>query len=261
MNALTLYAVPERREIRRWSLASLVVIVLHATLFAAITYWHVSRPPPGTPMPAILIDLSPVSASPDQSLQDLAPGPTMQQADAPAAEPEKQQVEETIAPTPPQQNPIVAAPPEPISKPTPQPVKPRPVHEAVKKPSEKPPAPKTAAAPRAERQAPAQNATTGASAAAATASYNAMVAAHLNRFRQYPAASRAAGETGVAMLSFTVGRSGQVLSSRLSRSSGHPALDADTMALIRRAQPLPAFPPEIRQASLNFNVPISYSLR
>jgi protein TonB len=260
--ALALYELPPpRHDVRRWSLASLVMVALHAGLFAAFAGWRPDATPMGSTMPAILVDLSPASASLETQQLDLAPGPPMQQADAPAQQPDKlQPVEETIAPTPPQPNPIVAMPPE--QKPTPQPVKPSPVRDVAKKHSDKPPAPKTTAAPRAERQAPAQNAAAaGAAAAAATASYDALIVAHLLRFKQYPEASRAAGEQGTALLSFAVSRTGQVLSRHIGRSSGHPALDADTLALLRRAEPLPAFPPEMRQASKNFSVPIAYMLR
>jgi protein TonB len=63
------------------------------------------------------------------------------------------------------------------------------------------------------------------------------------------------------MLSFTVGRGGQLLGSRLARSSGSAALDAETQAMLRRAQPLPAFPPELPGTSLNFTVPVRFSIR
>jgi protein TonB len=153
----------------------------------------------------------------------------------------------------------VVAPPEQKVQPAPaEPIKPKPTREvAKKKHSEKPPAPKTSAAPRAERQAPVQHAAaTGAAAAAAAADYRSILAAHLQRFKQYPEAAR--GATGTTILSFTVSRSGHVLSSRLGRSSGQPALDAETLALLRRAQPLPAFPAEINAASMSYNVPFNF---
>lgn len=129
--------------------------------------------------------------------------------------------------------------------------------------SRDPPAPRTTAAPRAERQAALQSFPQAGRAAAAAAlpAYRDRLAAHLARFKQYPSASKAAGEQGTAMLSFTVGRSGQVLASRLARSSGYSALDAETMAMIHRAQPLPSFPAEMTQASLSFTVPVNFSLR
>ena len=31
--------------------------------------------------------------------------------------------------------------------------------------------------------------------------------------------------------------------------------------MVRRAQPFPAFPPDMKQASMSFNVPIQFSVR
>jgi len=93
------------------------------------------------------------------------------------------------------------------------------------------------------------------------ASYNQLVAAHLQRFKQYPPGAKAAGQQGVSRLSFTLGRGGQVLGSRLGGSSGHAALDAETMAMVHRAQPFPPFPPDMKQGSMSFSVPVSFSIR
>ncbi|MDR3468890.1 MAG: TonB family protein, partial [Xanthobacteraceae bacterium] len=160
-------------------------------------------------------------------------------------------------------------PPQPASEvPAPQPrpaqhtEAPAPVRHDTPATIARPRAPKTSAPPKAQHVAAiASTAAAGVSAAAATASYDAQVAAHLQRFKQYPSGARAAGEQGTAVLTFTVSRSGQVLSSHLGRSSGSAALDAETLALLRRAQPLPPFPPEMPQASKTLSVPLSYSLR
>ena len=143
----------------------------------------------------------------------------------------------------------------------PTPVKPKPVRADAKKPTDALPAPRTSAAPRAERQAPAASAATAGASAAAIASYNQLVAAHLQRFKQYPPGSKAAGEQGTSRLSFTLGRGGQVLGSRLAGSSGHQALDGETLAMVRRAQPFPSFPPELRQGSISFTVPVRFFVR
>lgn len=200
----------------------------------------------------------------------------MQQADAspPPEAAMQESVLEQLAPAPVQPEPEVVSPPEQKTTPVPPkpepakvvpqrrpaPVKPKVVRAEAKKPTESTPAPRTTAAPRAERQAAAASAVSPGASAAAIASYNQLVAAHLQRFKQYPTGAKAAGQQGIARLSFTLGRGGQVLSSRLGGSSGHAALDAETMAMVRRAQPFPAFPTEMKQGSMGFNVPVRFSI-
>ena len=286
-NAFALHAPTDRAGLR-WTASAIVIVALHAGLIAGGIAWYREQPAPGAEIPAIMIDMAPATAAPEVSQQDLTPGPEMQQADAPSEPPppepmQQAVVEEPIAPTPPVEKPVVEAPPEqkpePVPpppepakiipdppKPKPEPVqpKPKPIRaEVKKKPSETPPAPRTSAAPRAERQAAAASAASAGAAAAAAAlpSYRDRLAAHLQRYKEYPSEAKSAGKQGVAMLSFTVSRSGHVLGSRLAGSSGVPALDAETMAMIRRAQPLPAFPPEMTQASLSFTVPVRFSIR
>lgn len=251
MNALALHEPFDRSEVRRWGLSAMLVAVTHAALIAATLVWYTSDADvPGTASQPIMLDLETVPPTPDPQQLDLAPGPPMQEAEAPEPEPQKQETveEEKVAPTPPQEKADIVAPPE-KPKPKPEPVKekPKPVPRHEPKKPTAAPAPRTTAAPQA--------------AQAARANYNGILSAHLQRYKQYPAAARAAGEQGVAMLSFTVSRNGQVLGAHLARSSGSAALDAETMAMIRRAVPLPAFPPEITQTSLSFTVPVRFSLR
>ena len=277
MNAFALHDVSDHAGMRRWSTSGIVIVAAHAALIALFLNWYTQRPTPGVNLPAIMVDMAPVTSSPQPTPMDLAPGPTMQQADASPPEetaPQKTVMEE-IAPTPPQQQPEVTAPPEqkpqltppkpepakivPEQKPTP--VKPKVVRAEVRKPSEAPPAPRTTAAPRAERQAPAASAVSPGAAAATLASYRQLVAAHLQRFKQYPPGAKAAGQQGVARVSFTLGRGGNVVSSGLGGSSGHAALDAETVAMVRRAQPFPAFPPDLKQGSMSFSAPVAFHIR
>jgi periplasmic protein TonB len=277
MNAFVLHDVGDQSGALRWGASAAAIVALHAALLALGLAWYTQHPPPGITMPAIMVDMAPASSSPQPTPMDLAPGPVMQQADAsPPPEPAKQEpVQEPIAPTPLQEKPEVEAPPEQKTQPTPpkpepakivpEPkpaaVKPSVVRVEAKKPTEAPPAPRTTAAPRAERQAPAASAISAGASAAAIASYNQLVAAHLQRFKQYPPGAKAAGEQGTSRLSFSLGRGGQVLGSRLAGSSGHAALDGETLAMVRRAQPFPGFPPEMKQGSMSFNVPVQFSIR
>jgi len=52
-----------------------------------------------------------------------------------------------------------------------------------------------------------------------------------------------------------------VLSYNLARSSGIAALDEEVVALIQRAQPLPAPPSELSGARFELVAPVEFSLR
>lgn len=238
----------DRAEVRRWSLSATLVVAVHAGVLAAGALWFTRHNDfAGTGSQPMMIDLESAPPTTERRKLDVAPGPEMQEAPAPSPEPERQEkAKQQVAPAPVQPNPVVVAPPE--TKETPKPTK------DEKTPiAEKPPQPPEAPAPRTT--APPQ------AAQAARMRYDGALSAHLQKYKHYPPASRSAGEEGVAMLSFTVGRDGQVLSSSIAKSSGSAALDAATLAMIRRAQPLPRFPPEMTQGSLTVTVPIRYSLR
>jgi protein TonB len=283
MNAFVLHEFDDHAAMARWSASAAIIVAIHAALIALGIAWYTHAPPSGVSLPTIMIDLAPAStpSAPNAQPLDLPPGPEMREADPPPPPPEPPQretVQEQLAPTPPQENPVVEAPPEQKTEPSPPkpepakivpdqpkpvPVKPKSVRTEVKKPVDAPPAPRTSAAPKAERQASltSPSATTGATSSAALASYNQLVAAHLQRFKQYPSSAKAAGEQGTSRLSFTLSRSGQVLGSRLAGSSGHPSLDGETLAMVRRAQPFPPMPPELKQPSMSFSVPVRFSAR
>ena len=84
--------------------------------------------------------------------------------------------------------------------------------------------------------------------------------AQLNRYKQYPRAARAAHIEGVVMLHFVMDAQGKVLSFEIAKSSGRPVLDAEALALIQRAQPLPALPADFPTKTLDAVVPVEFSL-
>ncbi|GKQ55938.1 energy transducer TonB [Bradyrhizobium sp. Ce-3] len=270
MNAYALHDGGDEIRLRRWSLSAAAILAAHAALLALGMTW-VLAPPPGVAVPAVLVDLTPITSAPTISETELPPGPAMQEADASPPEPAAAQpVQKEIAPTPLQEKSDVAAPPEQKQQVTPpkpepakvvpehkaEPIKPKVVRREAKKPSEATPAPRTSAPSPAERQAPAASAISAGAAASAIAAYNARVRAHLLRFHSYPAAGN--GQRGVVRLVFTLGRGGQMLSSHLGGSSGNPTFDARALAMLRQAQPFPAFPAEITQGSMGFSVPVAF---
>ena len=84
--------------------------------------------------------------------------------------------------------------------------------------------------------------------------------AQINRFKQYPAAARKAHIEGVVMLHFVMDESGHVTKAEIQKSSGRPALDNEALALMVRAQPLPALPADFPTRTLDAVVPIEFSL-
>jgi len=94
-----------------------------------------------------------------------------------------------------------------------------------------------------------------------TANYYGKLAAWLNRHKRYPSRARRLRHEGTVRLTFTIDRSGRVLSHRIASSSGHALLDQEVKSLIRRASPLPAIPPGMSQSRLTVTVPIRFNLR
>jgi protein TonB len=262
--ALILPGHERGQEFKRWGIAAAVVVVAHAGLAGA----YLLRPAPeadGAPQaPAVIIDLAPMPVSPS-SQADLAPGPEMiegQPAPRPPAQTEKQLVESV--PEAPGAAEVTLPKPEPKAvekkrdeQSDDQKVETKPAEQA-------PPAPRTTASPRSEQntaRAPAAPSPGSAASRAQLAQWRDLVAARLQHNKRYPREAEVRRETGVVTLNFSVDRRGKVLSSRIVRSSGHSSLDDEVLAMLRRAEPLPAFGPAMTQSSIQLTVPIQFSLR
>ena len=187
--------------------------------------WHCgmpARPVEPTMLPAIAVTLAPVEASsPEMQDQDIAVGPTMQQAEAAPKEPpkeEKSQLEQVVQPPPPVQQAEVTLPKD---------------EQKVEKPTQcAPPAPET--------RAPPKTAHIGQFSEAGSNAYNARVFGHLQRFKRYPQAAH--GASGTVLVKFVLNRAGDVIESAVTKSSGNGVLDHEALEILRRASPFPPFP-------------------
>lgn len=238
MNAFALYQ-PERRGVARWALAGAAIVALHVAAVGMIGFWYTRQPVEPHIVPAIAVTLAPMEASsPTIQDQDIAVGPTMQQAEATPKEErkvEEKPPDQVVQPPPPQQQADVTLPEQEkkIEKPEPQPVA---------------PAPETRALPK--------NAHIGEFTEAGSNAYNALVFGHLQRFKRYPAAAH--GASGIVMVRFALNRAGEVISSEVSKSSGNGVLDREALEILHRASPFPPFPTakpgtqEIYIAPVNF---------
>lgn len=57
---------------------------------------------------------------------------------------------------------------------------------------------------------------------------------------------------------FVMNREGRVLTARVERSSGHPALDRAALDMLTRAQPLPRPPAEVLAEPIELVVPVEF---
>ena len=81
------------------------------------------------------------------------------------------------------------------------------------------------------------------------AEWKKQLSSRLNGSKRFP--PEAIGKSGTAKVGFVVDRSGKLISSWLMESTGFPALDAEALAMVDRAQPFPAPPPEADDSRLN----------
>lgn len=91
---------------------------------------------------------------------------------------------------------------------------------------------------------------------AAASKYPGLVQAKVTRAAKYP--SKAKGDNGEALVSFTVGASGTVTKVALARSSGNAALDNAALAAVDRAAPFPPIPEAAGRSSWSFTVPVYF---
>ena len=148
-----------------------------------------------------------------------------------------------------------------LPKPEPKAVEKKP--EEDKQKTEMAVVPETAPAPSAQQTAATPAAPSPGSEAGrkAIAQWRDLLLARLQQNKRYPADARARGEQGVVMLSFTVDRSGHVLARSIAKSSGIAALDEEVLAMVKRAEPLPAFPPAMVQPEIQETVPIRFRVQ
>ncbi len=269
-----------RRELYRWGSSGAAVLFAHVAILA----YAMNRPPsaqPAAPPAAIVIDLAPVAAAPEVPEMDLPPAPEQPDAEAAPEQPVEEVVEEEPLPepeplpdpveepplpeTPPVPEPEVPLPPPPPPMPKPEAkVEPQPKRAEPPK-KEQPQRPSVATAPRPMQAQKAKAAAPVASASErpsnAVPNWRSLVAAILERNKRYPPEARSRGERGVATVSFTINRSGALVSARLVRRSGYASLDREAVELVRRAQPFPAPPPELRGNTVTIVVPVRFNIR
>lgn len=218
------------------------VLVLHAGAVVATLAWASQHELPSAPPPAaVMIDLAPLPA-------------------APSAEPAIAETTPEVPPPP--------EPPRPKIPPKPKmPPKPKRAELALPQPAPHPPTPPPPSAtaqplPAAPvAAAPAAGPVSSQPPSNALPTWQGALLAHLEKHKRYPRTAQLRRQQGTVTVVFTLDRQGRVLAQRLHKSSGHDSLDAETLALLNRAQPLPPPPVEIAGDRIELMVPVQFYLR
>lgn len=201
--------------------------------FALLFTWQVVRPAISPPSRPLMVEFRPLAAPPDP-VRELPPGPVQVEKQDDKPKPDR-----NIPPPPIVLSQTAFSPPAP----------PRPLDIVdAGPPVPQTTAPKSIPAPSAERLS-----------SETRADWEALVLAHLERFRRYPPRARAARQQGIAYVRFTMDRSGAVLASSVVRKSGFFTLDQAALDTLRRAQPLPAIPAGLPNI-MELTVPIQFEL-
>jgi len=251
-----------------WVLATLLVGLAHAAGAVSVMMRTPSAEPP--PAPPILLDLAPVDPAPQMADATSAPPPPPAELPTPEPQPEPQPEPEP-KPTPekkpdPEPEPLPEPPPDAVIEspvPPPRPTAPTPRPARPKSRQTAPatdPGPVASATPDAAGPPAPAPAPPAAPTADVMAHWASRLAAHLERFKQYPEEARRNRRQGVAQIRFTLASDGRVLSVSVHRSTGSEVLDQEAIAWLHRASPLP-IPPDGTPPNIALVVPMAFQLR
>ncbi|WP_152046599.1 energy transducer TonB family protein [Aureimonas psammosilenae] len=246
----------------------------------------VAETPPPPPEPAVAPEPEPTPPPPEPVAEPPPPEPVPPPPE-PVAEPPPPPPEPVVEPPPPEPPPPEPLP-EPIPEPTPPPPEPvpelpqndaaeavlnapvpapKPVPPRPRVERKEPPRPKETRRaerreqpkPQPQRQAstaPASSAPAARNTASAPRATQATWARQvISRIRAQ--APRTAGSAGLtARVSFSIDRSGRIISASVASSSGDSAFDREAVALVRRASPVPAPPEGVGSRVTPLTVPV-----
>jgi periplasmic protein TonB len=173
--------------------------------------------------------------------------------------------EDTVdVPTPPPEPLPKPKPPEPKPKPKPEPEPkplPEPEPEPIPPPLEKPPEPPPEPVKEVVQASPVEAVVTPPLDAVATACYEQLLVAWLEKHKKYPRRAKRLRIQGEAVLRILINRAGQTQQVTLERGTGNRLLDKAALEMAQRANPFPAMPDNDPRRGLEFMVPVVFALR
>lgn len=81
---------------------------------------------------------------------------------------------------------------------------------------------------------------------------------HINKKKKYPSTARNARQHGVVTVSFLMNRTGQLVSTAIVKGSGFRALDDAAIDMLKRSNPLPVPPDAMAGETFEFVIPVRF---
>ncbi len=171
--------------------------------------------------------------------------------------------------------PVVEPPPEPVQepkvepKPTPEPPPkpkspPKPVIQELPAEPIAPPTPEPVKTPEVVREvipSPVETRVVPPLDAEATAKYEQLLQAWLEKHKKYPKRAKRMRIEGEGTLRVLIDRAGKAQQISLEQSTGNRLLDKAALEMAERADPFPAMPENDPRQSLEFFAPVAFLLR
>ncbi len=173
-----------------------------------------------------------------------------------------------VTPTPPPE-PLPPPPkPKPELKPEPKPeAKPKPEPEPLPEPIPTPveilhePPPEPVSQPQVVQAPPVVPVASPPLDAVATARYEQLLVAWLEKHKEYPRRAKRMRIQGEAVLRILINRSGETQQVTLEQRTGNRLLDKAALDMAQRANPFPPMPDNDPREKLEFMVPVAFLLR
>ena len=244
----------------RWGGAFTLVVGTYAAAGITALNWPAqANRTSALPLAAMMVELAPIPAAPPIS--------TPQE---PAPEPVREPIKE-LTPPPPAPIPEPVAEIEPLPEmpvvkeaiatlpPPADPAREKPDLVEKQLPAQQQPQPtKLATPPTKIAKAPRQGAV---SLSSSPVTWKSLLLGHLEKYKRYPRQAHRRQQEAIVYVRVTINRKGMVIDTQLTKPSAHATLNRETLALIKRAQPLPPPPAEIGGETVEFVVPVAFSLK
>lgn len=258
-------------RMRRWLLAAFLMVSLHAVAGAlTLAHWpeeEASEEEAG----AFMVELAPVPVAPPAEKLNVAIGLRSEEA-APSVAPTEEVKEKSEIETPKVEEAPLAPDPELVVE------KQKPIEEVDDEKAEEDPRPEQKATPQVSAAAqetaapppveapPAEKPAApkqgmSAKPSEAVLSWYKSLSLHLNKHKKYPHEARKKGHEGTANVSFTLDRSGKVISAQLDKGSGYDLLDKEAIEVLNRASPFPAPPSDMPSLTISLTQPIQFRIK